>query len=254
MVSLDGNFLSRNATEFNLDVSLPIRLQKRQLLNFLNFPENKKLEPCLAKDYQKFKALFERYISLESPFLIIVSEKIPCTIIPPLFIVKGVECITWRNDKGEKKEISYTEMMKIVDQFKPLTWLEFAEYIWSPQTTAGRLLYINQRDQVVELQKGIAPNQLVSRNDYPMYSGSINHFNFQIDDYRETVVNLRNAGFQKILDFYSVKRVVDYLARNSMAFEKLSKISLMPTLEFGILGNRSFICIDIDWPTQWKEV
>lgn len=254
MVCLDGDFLSRDATEFNLDISLPIRLQKRQLLDFLNFPKNKKLESCLAKDYQKFDSLLERYLRLESPFLIIVSEKTPRTTIPPLFIVKGVEFITWRDDKGVKKEISCAEMVKIVKQFEPSTWLEFAEYIWGSQTMAGRLLYVNQCEQVVELQKGITPSQLVTRNDYPMYSGPVSCFDFRIDDYRETLAILRGADFQKVLDFYSVKRIVNYLARNFAAFEKLSQISPMPTLEFGILEDQSFICIDVDWPAQWKSL
>lgn len=253
MVCLDGDFLSCHAKGFNLDMSLPIRLQKRELLDFLGFPQNKNLRSCLAKDLEKFNSLFKSYARSRVLFLIIISEKNPLTTIPPLFIVSG-NCITWRDDKGIKTEISCAEMVKIIKEFKPSTWLEFADYIWGPKTTAGRLLYLNQDEQVIEIQKGITPNQLVRCNDYSMYSGNISCFNFQIDDYRETSMILRNAGFQKILDFYSVKRIVDYLARYSEAFDKLSKISLMPTLEFGILEDHSFIFIDIDWPAQWKEV
>lgn len=254
MVYLDGDFLSRSATEFNLDISLPIRLQKRQLLEFLNFSKNKELESCRANDYQKFNTLFKRYFQSATHFLIIVSEKTPRTIIPPLFIVKGKKNIMWRDDMGIKKEISYSEMVKIVKKFEPSTWLEFAEYIWGPQTIAGRLLYINKYEQVIEMQKGIIPSQLVSRNNYPMYSGRVCCFNLQINDYQETCLILKSAGFQKIMDFYLVKRIIDYLARNSIAFEQLFAISSMPTLEFGILEDRSFIFIDIDWPAQWKKI
>lgn len=252
MAFLDEEFLGRNAKEFNLDISLPFRLQKRQLLDFLNFPKNKKLDSCFFKDFQTFNPLFEKYIQSESTFLIIISEKTPYTIIPSLFIVNGAERITWRNNKGEKKEISYAEMVKIIAQFRSATWLEFVDYIWGSQTTAGRLLYINQSEQVVELQKGIMPNQLLSRNEFPLYSGRISYFNFQINDYQDAMLLLKNAGYQKFLDFYTVKRIVNYLADNLLAFEKLSQISPMPTLEFGVLNDQSFICIDVDWPAQWK--
>lgn len=254
MVILDEHFLSYKANGFNSDKTLPLRLQKRQLLDFLGFPKNKGLKPCLATKQQTIKSLFKEYSAIGFPFLLIVSEKPSRTIIPPLFTVEAADKITWRNDEGEKKEISYAEMLEIMAQFGPATWLEFSSYIWGERTTAGRLAYISQREQIIELQKGVLPSQLLSRNKFPLYSGSISYLELGIRDYRDTALSLKAAGYQRILDFSIVKSVMNNLARRFDAFERLAEISSMPTLEFGIPKDQSFICIDVDWPSQWKEV
>jgi len=253
MVIMDESFLNRKATGFNIDESLPLRLQKRQLLEFLGFPENKKLKPCLATRSQEIELLFREYSEIGFPFLLIVSEKSSCSIIPPLFVVEAVDKITWRNDRGEKKGISYNDMLDVIALFGPLTWLEFSNYIWGSETTAGRLVYMSQHEQIIELQKGILPSQLLSRNELSLYSGPVSYLDLQLRGYKETASSLRILGYKEIFGFDVVRGAVKYLARFFSAFEKLAKISPMPTLEFGILRDQTFIFIDVDWPSQWKE-
>lgn len=254
MLIQDEGFLSRQATEFNLDTSLPSRLQKRQLLKLLGFPKSRDLQSCRATDDWKIESLFKEYSQGGLPFLLIISEKPARTIIPPLFTVKSVDKITWRNDCGKKKRISYDDMLRIIARFEPSTWVEFSGYIWSPKTIAGRLAYINQREQIIELQKGVVPRQIPSRKNFSFYSGSVSLSELQIRDYRDTVLALKNAGYPKILDFNELWYVVDYLARYFEAFEKMAKIAPLPALEFGFLPDQTLICVDIDWPSQWRRV
>ncbi|MBU1870913.1 hypothetical protein KKF17_02210 [Patescibacteria group bacterium] len=123
MVILDEEFLVRNAVDYNLDASLPLRLQKRQLLESLGFPSNKGLRSCLSSQKEDVKILFENYSSMGFPFLIIVSEKFSHTIIPPLFVVKAKDDIALRDDKGIKRKISFSKMEKVISRFGLTTWL-----------------------------------------------------------------------------------------------------------------------------------
>lgn len=254
MLTLNEDFLSHKATNFNMDSSLPLRLQKRKLLKSLGFPKDKSLKKCSAVNKHAIEVMFKSYAELKFPFLIIVSEKPSSTTIPPLFVVKGLNKITWRNNKGEQKEISYTEMLNAIKRFDFSTMLEFSSYIWGSETIAGRLLYISSREQVIELQRGVLPSRLITLNEFPLYSGSIGYLELQISNYRATALSLGAMGYQKILNFHTIKRAVEHLAGHFTAFEKLAKISPLPTLEFGILRNWRFIYVDVDWPSQWNNI
>lgn len=255
MVILDEDFLVRNAVNYNLDASLPLRLQKRQLLESLGFPGNKGLQSCLSCQKEDVKVLFKNYSSMGFPFLIIVSEKSPHTIIPPLFVVRDKNDITWRDDKGIKREISYSKMVKVISRFGLSTWLEFAAFIWGEETTAGRLAYISPCEQLIELQIGVIPRQLMDNKEFAVYSGTLSYFELSLQSYRDTKVSLQNMGYKKVLAFSVVREISKNLGERYFgAFEKLAKISSLPTLEFGIKSGQTFISVDIDWPSQWKEV
>lgn len=250
---IDEDFFQLKSIGFGLDRSLPIRLQKRQLLDMLGFPKNDRLKSCSSNDRQSQDSLFEEYCLDSFPFLIIVSEKPSFTIIPPLFIVKEPDKIVWRSDKGNKKDISHSEMIEVISQLGPASWLEFSPYIWGPEILAGRLTYIDPQHQIIELQKGVIPSQLIASQGGSLFSGSIEYLDIGIHDYRGTSRDLAGIGHQNILDFYTVKAVVDFLAGYPLAFERLARISRLPTLEFGYLKNKTFVPIDVDWPSQWKR-
>lgn len=255
MVVLDEEFLVRNAVNYNLDASLPLRLQKRQLLKFVGFPGNKDLQSCLSCKKENIRVLFENYSGMGFPFLIIVSEKFSHTIVPPLFIVRAKNDITWRDDKGIKREISYNKMVKVISRFGLSTWLEFATFIWGEKTMAGRLAYISPREQLIELQIGVIPRQLMDNKEFAVYSGMLSYFDLKLQDYRDIRENLQSMGYKKILVFNMVQEILkSFSQRYFDAFEKLAKISPLPTLEFGIKSDQTFISIDIDWPAQLKEV
>ena len=257
MVVLEENFLVREGNRFNLDPSLPLRLQKRGVLKLLGFPGNNNLVSCEAVDAGVVDSLFERYADAGFPFLILVSGKPSLTIVPPLFFVRGGDEIVWRNDKNEKRIVSHREAMRIISGYRPGTWLEFSDYIWGPETMAGRLAFISDGEQIIELQRGVIPSQLLLRDCEvrPAYSGSLSYFELTTQSYREAGILLRDAGYSNVLTMWAVRSVASVLGRRHFrGFEELAKVAPMPTLEFAITSSQAFVSIDIDWPSQWKEV
>lgn len=255
MVIQDEDFLVRNGNRFNLNASLPLRLQKRQLLKSLELPGNDVLIPCLASDKSKTRTLFKKYSAKGFPFLILVSEKPSRTSVPPLFLVNAKDEIIWRDDNNQRAPVSYLDALRLISCYKPTTWLEFSNYIWGMDTIAGRIAFISSVEQILELQLGIIPSQLLLRDDrnLPVYSGLLDEFKLQMYDYKENVAKLKNIGYQNVISFATVCSVAKNLSRYFNSFQELAKVSLLPTLEFGIVKGQ-LICIDIDWPSQWKEV
>ncbi|MBU1870912.1 hypothetical protein KKF17_02205 [Patescibacteria group bacterium] len=120
---------------------------------------------------------------------------------------------------------------------------------------AGRLAYISPCEQLIELQIGVIPRQLMDNKEFAVYSGMLSYFDLQLQSYREVRGNLQNMGYKKVLAFGAVQEVSKNFGQHYFdAFEKLAQISPLPTLEFGIKSGQTFISIDIDWPSQWKEV
>lgn len=258
MMTLDEEFLVRNTSRFDIDSSLPLRLQKRQLLGLLGFSNNKALVSCLASGKQRIENLFYEYSDKGFPFLILVSEKPSRTIVPPLFTVKERNEIIWRDDKNVKSNISYTQFLDIISGYDPPTWLEFSNYIWGSNTIAGRLVYINAEQQIIELQLGVVPSQLLApdhQGDLLVYSGPLIFFDLNQRDYWQNIARLRSLGHNP-LSFYVVRKIIRELSDwYSIGCQELVKIASLPTLEFGVnTTNWEFIFIDIDWPSQWKEV
>lgn len=257
MTAIHEDLLVRNGNYFNLDSSLPLRLQKRQLLKLLGFPIDDNLTPCRASEGDRAKALFKEYSELVFPFLILVSEKPSRTTIYPLFIVRAQNDIVWRDDENKKRKISYSEATQVIANYKLGTWLEFTGYIWGQDTLAGRILYVGPNEQIIEMQTGISPNQLLwlGEDVFPVYSGATSYFELSLDNYREAMVTLRSIGHKQFLPFSTVQRVVKNFGHYHFdGFEKLSRVAPMLTLEFGITKNQKLVCVDIDWPSQWKGV
>ena len=258
MMTLWEEFLIRNASRFDIDSSLPLRLQKRQLLGLLGFSNNKALVSCRASDKQRIENLFQEYSDKGFPFLILVSEKPSRTIVPPLFTVKGRNEIIWRDDKNVKSNISYAQFLDIISGYDPPTWLEFSNYIWGHNTIAGRLAYINAEQQIIELQLGVIPSQLLApdrQGNFPVYDGSLSFFELSRSDYWQHIARLRSLGHDP-LSFNVVRKIIEELgSRYFMGWQELVKIAPLPTLEFGVdTTDWKFTFIDIDCPSQWKEV
>lgn len=232
-------------------------MQKREILKLLGFPGNNDLVACAASDSNRVAEIFRTYLDKEDfPFLILISEKPSRSTVPPLFIVRSVNEIIFRNYKDEVVVLSYEEVLKVIENYSSNTWVEFVCYLWGPDTIAGRLLYINASRQSIELQRGIIPRQLLLNDDknLPVFSGSFNQFDFSTDDYIEAKRMLLDIGYSNIFSWNIVRRIVGEIGNYYKGLEELARIAPMPTLEFAIKPGNIFVCIDIDWPSQWKEV
>jgi|GEM_PF-3471263 len=258
MVSLRENFLAQYGNRFNLNLSLPLRLQKRQLLRYLGLPGNKDLIPCPASEKKQVLSLFKKYSSMGFPFLVLVSEKPSPKRISPLFLVNDENNIIWRDDEGKKEGITQAAALRIISDYYQSAWLEFSNYIWGPATVAGRLIYTDLDRQDIELQMGVIPSQLLfldgSREIPPVYSGTLSFFNLEPMNYCEDADNLRHTGYSRLFSFTTVRKIARSLGSCCYeGFQELAKIAPLPTLEFGIVRSQRYIFIDIDWPSQWKE-
>jgi hypothetical protein len=117
-------------------------------------------------------------------------------------------------------------------------------------------MFINSTEQIIELQIGVVPGQLLLLNqrNLPVYSGSLRWLELQANDHQEDTTKLKNIGHKNILSYISVCGVAKKLRGHFGGFQKLARVAPFPTLEFGITKGQALICIDVDWPSQWKEV
>ncbi len=253
MVFIDEDFLLKNNSKFSVNYALPLRIQKRSLLQALGFPSNKNMNSCLANNCSLVENLFEDYCNKGYPFLIIVSEKPMFTLIPPLFIVYKKDEILWRNDQGVKKTITFKETIEEIAKFKPFTWLEFSKYLWVKRNAGGRLLYINKEEQIFEVQQGTIPSQLINNLEYPVYAGKVSDLKFNAKEYFKNANHLLNLGYKHIIPIEAVELLLEVMHSYKEGFNELVKISPKPTFEFAFVNNKLLISIDIDWPAQWKE-
>jgi len=252
MSKLKDDFLVPWHDVFGIDPQKPLRLQKRELLNTLGF-RNSPAEYglCRSSESVKITKSFALAASQGFPFVIVVSEKITTSIIPPVFIVKSADDIVWRNTKGEHATISKAEMLSVIKSFDRTTWLEFVPFLWNGQTIAGRLLYLNERVQTVELQEGVRPAEMPAHREHPTFIGTMHLFACTEEWYRECIKQLAEKGFSSYIEYETVSSICHRLRRMRDGFDQLCAIGQMPTLEFAFTGN-NLLAIDIDWPTQWK--
>ena len=172
MIVMNECFLANAGSKYGIDLSLPLRLQKRALLKALGFPGDPKLNGCRACEVNKVKQFFAEYCAEGYPFLIIVSEKPMHTLVPPLFVVNGSDSVQWRDDQDTKQTISADEALVAISQYPQTTWVEFTPRPWNERTIAGRLIYISMDNQVLEIQQGTVPAKLINDRQLPTYVGS----------------------------------------------------------------------------------
>ncbi len=250
-IRYDEDFLLKKNIDFDVDYELPLRLQKREILKKLGFPQNSKMKSCRVTYKQEIHGLLTEYSKKGYPFLIIVSEKPMLSLIPPLFIVQGKDLICWRNDKGVEKMISLSETLEEIYRFSSSTWIEFTRPLWGNKTIAGRLLYLSREKQILEIQEGIRPAQLMENKEYTAYSGEIAWLEIDQHQYSATVNTLKNLGYKFFFPLDKVKSLCEIFRAYSKGFERLLEISTLPTFEFAFTESRSLVSIDIDWPMQW---
>ena len=250
MIAMDECFLANAGSKYGIDLNLPLRLQKRELLKALGFPGDPRLKRCRSCEISEVEQLFKEYCVQGYPFLIIVSEKPMSTLVPPLFVVDGSNSVQWRDDQGTKKVLSANDALAVIKQFPQTTWMEFAPCPWNERTVAGRLIYASMESQVLEIQQGTVPSKLTNDRQLPTYSGELSFFEVSMRDYLETSRRLRDAGYLNICSFdavWSICRKMPPMA----SFEELRFVSQLPTLEFAFTGR--LMAIDIDWPAQYIE-
>lgn len=252
MIVMDERFLINAGSKYGIGASLPLRLQKRALLRVLGFPVDPNLNGCKSCETDKVTRYFREYSVREYPFLIIVSEKPMSSLVPPLFVVRDTNGVQWRNNQGVKQIITADNTLSIIKDYPQSTWVEFSPYPWGGRTIAGRLIYIDLDHQVLEMQQGTTPANLINNRRLPTYVGDLSFLDLERHCYIENSRSLRAIGFPTLCSL-SVVRGICRKMPSLTSFERLRYISQFPTLEFAVTGMGQLIAIDIDWPAQWAE-
>lgn len=252
MIVMNECFLANAGSKYGIDVSLPLRLQKRALLKALGFPGDPQLKGCQSCETNKVAQLFAEYSAQGHPFLIIVSEKPMSSLVPPLFVVRKPRDVQWRDNQGTKRIIATDEALSIIKAYPQNTWVEFSPYIWGENEIAGRLIYISAGNQVLELQQGTVPSKLINDRQLPTYAGELGFLDVERYRYLEDSRRLRDAGYPNICPFSVVRSICREMPATA-SFEKLRLISQLPTLEFVFTWTGRLMAIDIDWPAQYIE-
>lgn len=245
-------FLINAGSKYGIDLSLPLRLQKRALLRALGFPDNPKLKGCRSCETDKIENLFKEYCAYGYPFLIIVSEKPMPTLVPPLFVVNNSRNVQWRDEQNERQVITKSETLSLIKRYPQNTWLEFTPNIWGKYTIAGRLIYISMESQILEIQQGSILPKLINDRQLPTYVGELSFLEVKRRGYLDDSRRLWEAGYLNICSFSVVQSICREMPSID-SFEELRWISQFPTLEFAFTETGQLIAIDIDWPGQYIE-
>ena len=252
MIVMNECFLANAGSKYGIDLSLPLRLQKRALLKALGFSGDPKLKGCRSCETGKVEQFFKEYGAQGYPFLIIVSEKPMRTLVPPLFVVSGSDSVQWRDDQGAKQVISADEALAVIGQYPQTTWVEFTPRPWNEHTIAGRLIYTSIENQVLEVQQGAVPAKLINDRQLPTYVGELSFLEGTRRGYLDDSRRLREAGYLNICSFSVVRSICREMPPIA-SFEELRLISRLPTLEFAFTETGRLMAIDIDWPAQYIE-
>lgn len=247
-------FLEENYSCEGINVELPLRLQKRQLLKNFGFEIDTNLQACPARNKKTVNKLYEDFLKNNSTFHILVSARKMKTCIPPLFTVNPGSFIEWRDDYGRVRKINKNKMNEILDRYSEDTWVEFAANIWSEDVFAGRLLYNNAFEQDIEIQKGVKPSEMVNNRKIPTYFSKLNGFNLFEHDYLCKCKMIEGLGYYNIASLKLVNDICNILKKHKWSFRSLYNIANKPTLEFAYNEKTNRLtAIDIDWPKQWKN-
>jgi len=252
MIVMNECFLANAGSKYGIDLSLPLRLQKRALLKALGFPGDPKLKGCRACEAKKVKQFFNEYCAEGYPFLIIVSEKPMHTLVPPLLVVNGLDSVQWRDDQGAKQTISADEALAVINQYPQATWVEFTPRPWNEHTIAGRLIYTSMENQVLEIQQGTVPAKLINDRQLPTYVGELSFLEATRRSYLGDSRRLREVGYLNICSFDTIRSICRAMPP-LVSFEELRLVSRLPTLEFAFTETGRLMAIDIDWPAQYIE-
>lgn len=247
----DENFFVSRRLGVDINKNLPLRLQKKELLEKIGLPVDEKRILCKVGNGDEPKANFDRLISQEKPFLIVVSENPIRSPIPPLFKIESSTKILWRNGAGEIHDIEAQDIQERLQELGPKSWVEFVDELWGKDVIAGKLVYINSEEQRLELQKDTTPAGILRSKNSPVFTieTKLPITNYE---YRTSVGELQRAGYDDILSFQDVQSVVEEMSAYLPNISKLAKVSPLPTLEFAFLNNHKLIFIDVDWPSQYK--
>jgi len=252
MIVMNECFLANAGSKHGIDLSLPLRLQKRALLKALDFPGDPKAKRCRACEANKVRQFFKEYCAEGYPFLIIVSEKPMYTLVPPLFVVSDSGSVEWRDDQGVKQVISTDEMLEVINKYPQTTWVEFTPRPWNKRTIAGRLIYTSMENQVIEIQQGTVPAKLINDRQLPTYVGELSFMEVTRRGYLDDSRRLREAHSLNICSFGVVRNICRAMPPMG-GFEELRLVSRLPTLEFAFTETGRLMAIDIDWPAQYIE-
>lgn len=232
-----------------IDILLPIRFQKRQLLQTLGFPVDQSLVAFPAADRYEIRKKLTEWMSDGRPFQIIISEKPVTTVCTPLFIIRRGS-ITFRSRNGGMNNISIDGMLAEIAILPTGSWIEFADILWRGDNMAGHLVYENANSQLLEIQVAVAPAQIGSTRALPYFMTMLN--NFACDEsYNFDRMLLRRAGFGLGISRERIEGLCYELSLFNEAFQRLQKVASWPTLEFAFVGRREFMALDVDWPAEW---
>lgn len=245
IVRYDENFLVECSKEILINPILPFKLQKRELLEKLGFPIDDSLVLPI-QDYEQIERTLLEYDSKKMPFLLGIHLKPMPTYITPFFLIKGNR-IKFRNEFGDIQFVTPEEMLERIRKFPLQSWVEFIRSIWGDTTIMGRIIYLSLNEQLIEIQKGITPDELGEyKEGHPYFTTEL--YSFGILDRVKYRHRLLRSGF-KITE---VENIISSLKKYIQGFESLKQIANLPTLEFGYTIERELVVVDIDWPSQYQ--
>ena len=241
-VKYDENFFVKYSKEIPLNFDLPLKLQKRQLLQILGFPvDNSLLIPI--QDLLHIKITLSEWIKKASPFMIGIHLKPLSTYITPFFSIENRENIKYRDEFGETHILKLKQVFKKISEFSSQNWVEFIKPIWGLTTITGRMIYFSSIRQLMEIQKSVLPDEIGNRREkFPYFSVELQFF--QVNSRK--LMDL--GGFEQT----EINAVISSLKKYQKGFESLLRIADLPTIEFGYMMDRKLVVIDIDWPKQYQ--
>ncbi len=241
------DFLAESSKEITVDKSLPLKLQKRELLKKLGFPVDSNVVINLDESREEFVRIFISFNNAP-PFIIGIHAMPTFSYITPFFLVKGEYDIEYQDPQGEKKRLnSLKEIINEIYSFTGKIWIEFVKSVWNRETIAGRLIYSSYLQQILEIQKGVSSKNIGNNREIYFYT-ELSRFNLSVDLNNSIVQqSIVNSGFTKL----EINNILSPLRTYKSKFEKLSRISSLPTLEFAYDKNGEIIVIDVDWPDQY---
>ena len=244
-IRYDEDFFLKYSKEIQVNSELPFKLQKRELLEKLGFPLDKSLLIPIG-NYEKIREILLEH-KIKKPRLIGIHLKPMPTYITPFFIIRENK-IEHRDEFGNVEIVDLEEAFRKIkkySEYSQKSWIEITNLIWGPETIMGRVIYFSKLEQIIEIQKGVMPEQLGNeRKKFPYFTSEL--LLFQIPETSKEKISC--AGFKK----EEIDNIINSLKKHKTKFEVLRRIANLPTLEFGYVNKRRLIVVDVDWPNQYQ--